>query len=72
MIKSKNPEDELIYKNHKNLFKKLSKKSKQNYYLNLLEKHNDNAKQRWQVLKEVTGKVEKKNQYLPTTLETGN
>ena len=45
-LKSKNPEDELIYKNYKNLFEKLRKKSKQNYYLSLLEKHKDNAKNR--------------------------
>ena len=37
-LKSKNPEDQLIYKSYKNLFKKLRKKSKQNYYSNLLEK----------------------------------
>ena len=71
-LKSKNPEDELIYKNYKNLLEKLGKKSKQNYYSNLLEKHKDNAKQRWQILKEITGKVQKKNQSLPTTLETEN
>ena len=56
-VKSKNPEDELIYKNYKNLFEKLRKKSKQNYYSYLLEKHKDNAKQRWQILKEITGNV---------------
>ena len=44
-LKSKNPEDELIYKNYKNLFEKLRKKSRQNYYSNLLEKYKDNAKQ---------------------------
>ena len=71
-VKSKNPEDELIYKNYKNLFEKLRKKSKQNYYSNLLEKHKDNAKQRWQILKEIAGKVQKKNQSLPTTLEMEN
>ena len=44
-LKRKNPEDELIYKNYKNLFEKSRKKFKQNYYLNLSEKHKDNAKQ---------------------------
>ena len=67
-LKSKNPEDELIYKNGKNLFEKLRK----NYYSNLLEKRKDNAKQRWQVLKQITGKVQTKNQSLSTTLETEN
>ena len=38
----------------------------------MLEKHKDNAKQRWQVLKEVTGKIQKKNQSFPTSLETEN
>ena len=45
---------------------------KQNYYWNLLEKHKDNAKQRWQILKEITKKVQKKYQSLPTTLKTEN
>ena len=71
-FKSKNPEDELIYKNYKNLFEKLRKKSRQSYYSNLLEKHKDNVKQRWQVLKEITGKIQNNNQSLPTTLETEN
>ena len=71
-LKSKNPEDKLIYKNQKNFFEKLRKKFKQNYYSNLLEKHKDNAKQRWQVLKEITGKIQKKKQSLPSTLETKN
>ena len=71
-LKSKNPEDELIYKNYKNLFEKLREKSKQNYCSKLLEKHKDNGKQRWQILKEITGKVQKKNQSLPTTLKTEN
>ena len=62
-LNSKNPEDELICKNYKYLFKKLRKKSKQDYYSNLLEKHKDNAKQ---------GKIQKKNQSLATTLETKN
>ena len=71
-LKSKNPENELIYKNYKKLFENLRKKFKQNYYLDLLEKHKDNVKQGWYVLKEITGKVQKKNQSLPTTLETKN
>ena len=71
-LKRKNPEDEFIYKNYKNLFERLRKKSKQIYYPNMLEKHKDNAKQRWQVLKEVTGKTQKKNQSFPTSLETEN
>ena len=50
-VKSKNPEDERTYKNYKNLFEKLRKKSKQSFHSNLFEKHKDNAKQRWQILK---------------------
>ena len=56
-LKSKNIEDELIYKNYKNLFEKLSKKSKQNYCSNLLAKQH----KRWQISEEITGKVQKKN-----------
>ena len=71
-FKSKNPEDELIYKNYKNLFEKLRKKSKQNYYSNLLEKHKEYVKQRWQVLKEITQNIQNNNWSLPTILETEN
>ena len=71
-LKSKNPENELTYKNYEILLEKARKKSKQNCYLNLLEKHKDNSKQQWQVLKEITGKFQKKNQSLSTTLETEN
>ena len=60
----------LYTKNTKTL--QITKKFKQNYCSNLLEKHKDNAKQWWQILKEITGKVQKKNQSLPTTLETEN
>ena len=65
-LKNKNLEDELICKTYKNRFEKIRKKSKQNYYSNLLEKHKDNTKQRWQVLQEITEKVQKS---LLTTLE---
>ena len=71
-LKSKNPEDEFIYKNYKNLFENLRKKYKQNIYSNLSEKDKENAKRRWQILKKITGKVEKKNKSLPRTLETKN
>ena len=69
-LKTKNSEDELICKNYKQFFEKLRKKFKQNHYWNLSEKHKDKAKQRLQVFKEITGKVQKKNQSLPTTLKT--
>ena len=68
-IKSKNSEDELIYKNYKNLSKSFGKKIKKNYFSNLLEKHKDKW---WQVSKENTGKAQKIRQSLPTTLETEN
>ena len=72
-LRSKNPEDELIYNNYKNLFEKFSKKSKQNYYSNLLEqRHKYTAKKQWQAFKEITGKVQKKNQSLLTTIEMKN
>ena len=45
---------------------------KQNYQWNLLEKRKDNAKQRWQILKEITKKVQKKYWSLPATLKTEN
>ena len=53
-------------------FSKNERKSRQNYYSNLLEKYKNNRKQRSWILKEITGKVQKKNQSLPITLETEN
>ena len=50
ILKSKNSEDELIFKNQKSLFKKLRKEYKQNYCSNLLGKDKDTAKQQWQAL----------------------
>ena len=38
----------------------------------MTKKDKNNEKQRWQVLKEITGKVQKNNQSSPTTLETEN
>ena len=43
-LKSKNPEDEFIYKNYKNIFENLRKKYKQNIYPNLSEKDKENSK----------------------------
>ena len=37
-LRSKTPKDELTYKNYKNLVEKLTRKSDQNYYANLLGK----------------------------------
>ena len=73
ILKSKNLEDELIFKNQKSLFEKLRKEYKQNYCSNLLEKDKDTAKQRRQVLKKVARKLQKKKKKnQSTTLETEN
>ena len=47
MLKAKIQKMNLYTKITKHLFEKLRKKNKQNYNSNLLEKHKDNAKQRW-------------------------
>ena len=70
-IQSNSSEDELISTNY-NIFKKLRKKSKENCNSNLLEKHKDNATQQLLVLKENTGKVQKKKLPLSNIIETEN
>ena len=58
-IKNRNPENEKIYKNHKSFFESVKnlKESKKLYQSEKLLKLQENAKQKWNVMKEITGKA---------------
>ena len=56
-LKRKTLENEQKYKEYKNLFESLKKKSKRNHYSTLLNKNLGNAKKTWDIIKEVTGKA---------------
>ena len=69
-LKQKTPESETDYKNYKNLFEKLKRKSKQLYYSSLLNKYQNNSKKTWQIMKEITGKLKNKWNNFPKMLKT--
>ena len=52
-LKDRNPEKELNYKQYKTLFKSLKKKSKKNYYSELINSYKYNIKNTWYVMKEI-------------------
>ena len=56
-LKRKTFENETRYKAYKNVFESTKKKSKINYYSQSLKKSLGNAKETWNIIKEVTGKA---------------
>ena len=52
-LKDRNPEKELNYKPFKTLFESLKKKSKKNYYSELINSYKYNIKKTWYVMKEI-------------------
>ena len=52
-LKDRNPEKELNYKQFKTLFESLKKKSKKNYYSELINSYKHNIKKTWYVMKEI-------------------
>ena len=56
------------YKDYKNLFNKLIKKAKNNFYIKKLSKYQRNTKRSWQIKKEITGKMKQKNNTFPKAL----
>ena len=54
-MKNRNPEKELNYKQNKTLFESLKKKSKKNYYSDLIGSDKYNIKKMWNIMKEIIG-----------------
>ena len=69
-LKNNSAESEEKNKNYKNLFEKLKKKSKKNYYASLLNKYKYHTKRTSQVMKEITGKQKKNSSSLPKAIKT--
>ena len=55
VLKNRNPEKELNYKQYRTLFESLKKKSKENYYPGLIDPHKYNIKKTWNIMKETIG-----------------
>ena len=60
-LKSRSIVDEKNYKSYKNLFQKLLKKAKSNYYSKQLDKHKSDSKKIWKIINEVTGRERNSN-----------
>ena len=71
-LKSKTSKSETEYKNYKNLFEKIKKKSKNLYYSSLLKKYENKSKKTWQVMKEITGKSKINTNIFPKMLKMKN
>ena len=68
-LKSRSPADGKNYKSYKNLFQKLLKKAKSNYYSNQLKKHKSDSKKTWQIINEVTGRKNASKDTFPQTVK---
>ena len=55
-LKIRNQKSELGYKNYKNLFETIEKRSKKLHYSKLIIKYKENIKKTWSVIKEAIGK----------------
>ena len=58
-LKTRIQKIELEYKNYKNLFEAIKKRSKKLHYSKLIVKYKENIKKTWSVIKEVIGKEKK-------------
>ena len=71
-LKNRNPEKELNYKQYKTLFESLKKKSKKNYYSDLIDSHKYNIKKTWNIMKEIIGNKRVTNAPLPNFIMVKN
>ena len=71
-LKNRNPENELNYKQYKTLFESLKKKSKKNYYSDLIDSYKYNIKKTWDIMKEIIGNKRVTNAPLPNFITVKN
>ncbi|XP_065652985.1 uncharacterized protein LOC136080294 [Hydra vulgaris] len=71
-LKSKSEKHKQNYKTYTNLFEKLRKSAKKNYYSNLLNKYKHHSKRVWQIMKEVSGKLKPNKNLLPNFIQIDN
>ena len=60
-LKQKTTVSEKTYKYYKNLFNKLIKEAKNNFYIKKISKCQGNTKRSWQIMNEITGKIKQNN-----------
>ena len=71
-MKNRNPEKELNYKQYKTLFESLKKKSKKNYYSDLIDSYKYNIKKTWAIMKEIIGNKRVTNAPFPNFITVKN
>ena len=71
-MKNRNPEKELNYKQYKTLFESLKKKSKKNYYSDLIDSYKYNIKKTWDIMKEIIGNKRVTNAPFPNFITVKN
>ena len=69
-LKNKTLNSELEYKTYKNLFEKLKRKAKTNYYQQKLQQNINDPKKTWEIMKEITGKAKTASNSLPKMIKT--
>ena len=72
LLKNRSPEKELNYKQYKTLFESLKKKSKKNYYSELIGLHKHDVKNTWSIMKEIIGNTRVTNAPLPNFITVKN
>ena len=70
--KNRNPEKELNYKQYKTLFESLKKKSRKNYYSDLIDSCKYKIKNTWNAMKEIIGNKRVTNAPLPSFITVKN
>ena len=68
-LKSRSIIDERNYNSYKNMFQKILKKAKSNYYSGQFNKHKSDSKKTWQIIKEVTGRQKISKDCLPKVIK---
>ncbi|XP_065683652.1 uncharacterized protein LOC136096398 [Hydra vulgaris] len=71
-LKTKTPKNEKIYKDYKNLFEKIRKNLKKNYYSQLLNTFKNDTKRTWQIMNEIIGKQKSCSGFLPQMVRVDN
>ena len=71
-LRNRNSEKELNYKQYKTLFESLKKKSKKNYYSDLIDSYKYNIKKTWDIMKEMIGNKRVTNAPLPNFITMKN
>ena len=72
VLKNRKPEKELNYEQYKILFESLKKKSKKNYYSDLIDSQKYNIKKTWNIRKEIIGNKRVSNVPLPNFITVKN